>query len=98
VDAHDLVRRYAQHAKGAIVTQVLLRGQRQSGEVVKRPDIGGFEAPLVKAAGVEGNLFVSQLECGFQSLHLELFQLASRQRFHLAVAHRCFSGSHNVPA
>ena len=74
VQPDDVLHGTGEKSKGIGVAQVGSYGERQPGQVGRRPHIGGSQSSLLHTRAEQGHLFPGALDHGAQALALELFQ------------------------
>ncbi len=85
VDLPELAHRHGEHAKGVVVAQILLVGERQLGDVLQRLNVVGRHACFGVVFLVERHLLHAIGDCFLESLQLQLLQLRTRHGLSLCV-------------
>ena len=80
MQAHDLLHRAGEQAKGIGVAQVGLLREGQFGDVGERPHILRRQAALAHAFVEQGDMVISALDDELQPLKLQVAQLRQRQK------------------
>ena len=81
MDADNLLHGDGVEPEGILVAQVVFRGERQFGDVVKRADVFGLEALFVEFPPVEGDFLVAGLDGVDQTFCLESAHLLAGHAF-----------------
>jgi len=76
--AHYLFARNGKQAERVGIAHILLYGEGELGQVIKRFDVLGFHACFVERFLVERNLLVHALDQRLQTLKLKRFQVFTR--------------------
>ena len=87
VNPDDLALRHAEHPERIGLPQILLRRQRQQGDIRQRADVLGADAALVEQLFIVRHVVVGVLHLLFQLGELQLAQFVAFHRFNLRLKH-----------
>ena len=92
VYAYYLVHGHCIESEGVLVTQVILGGEGQFGDVIKALDVLRLDAHLVEFLPVEGYLLIAGLHGLLQSLKLEFLHRLAVHALHSWIVYHICSG------
>ena len=78
MNAHDLIPRDGEHAKGIIGTQIVLGRKRKPSQILYLPEISGMHASGVEGTAIMRHIGVGVVERRGQSLALECRERSER--------------------